>query len=65
MGKIELVALLCLPSWCRVIGIVLWFFLVGLGDGQRCVVVVFPDYTHLLSLINRNYFIKVFLILNK
>ena len=38
MGKKELVALLCLSSWCLVI--VMWLFLTMMN-------VVFPDHTHL------------------
>ena len=48
MGKRELVALLNLSSWCFVM--VGWlFFAVPLGC-LLFVIVVFPDYTHLLSL---------------
>ena len=28
--------------------IILWFFLTSLWDGLKCVIVVFPDHTHLL-----------------
>ena len=48
MGKEELVALLCLSSWCLVI--VVWVFL---GVPRVClqfVIVVFPNQTHLLFL---------------
>ena len=49
MGKREPVALLCLSSWCLVIVVVvLWLFLTVLWDGLQCVIVVFPDHTHLL-----------------
>ena len=48
MGKIELVALLDLSSWC--LSMVEWLFL---GVPLGCllfVIVVFPDHTHLLFL---------------
>ena len=47
IGKRELVALLCLSSWCFVIVIVLWLFLTVPWVGLQCVIVVFPDHTHL------------------
>ena len=40
MGKRELVALLCLSSWCLVI--VAWLFLTMAGGGLQFVIVVFP-----------------------
>ena len=46
MGKRELVALLCLSSWCLVI--VVWLFLTMPQDCLQFVIVVFPDHTHLL-----------------
>ena len=47
MGKRELVALLGLSSWCLVI--VVWLFRALPWVCLRFVVVVFPNYTHLLS----------------
>ena len=49
MGKRELLALFCLSSWCFVI--VVWLFLTVQQVGLQFVIVVFPDYTHLLFLI--------------
>ena len=49
MGKRDLVALLCLSSWCLVI--VVWLFLTMPLVCLQCV--VFPDYTHLLFLPTR------------
>ena len=46
MGKIELVALLSLSSWCLVI--VVWLFLAVPWVCLQFVIVVFPDPTHLL-----------------
>ena len=46
MGKRELVALLCLSSWCLVI--VVWLFLTMPRVCLQFVIVVFPDHTHLL-----------------
>ena len=48
MGKRELVALLCLSSWCLVM--VEWLFLAVPGGLLSFVSVVFPDHTHLLFL---------------
>ena len=48
MGKGELVAFLCLSSWCLVIVIAMWLFLRVSWVGLQCVIVVFPDHTHLL-----------------
>ena len=49
MGKTELVALLCLPSWWLVI--VVWLFLMV---PRVCLqFVVFPDETHLLFLLKK------------
>ena len=42
----ELVALLCLPSWCLVI--VVWLFLTMPRVCLQLLLVVFPDHTHLL-----------------
>ena len=46
MGKKELVALLCLSSWCLLI--VLWLFLTMPRVCLQFDIVVFPDHTHLL-----------------
>ena len=46
MGKRELVALLYFSSLCRVI--VMWIFLMVSWVCPWYVIVVFPDYTHLL-----------------
>ena len=40
--------LLILPYRCIVIINVLWLFLTVLWVGLQCVIVVFPDHTHLL-----------------
>ena len=48
MGKSELIALLCLPSWCLMI--VVWLFLTMPWVCLQFVIVVFPDHTHLLFL---------------
>ena len=48
MGKRELVALLCLFSLCLVIVVVQWLFLTVPWVGLQCVILVFPDHTHLL-----------------
>ena len=44
MGRRELVALLCLSSWCLVI--VVWLFLTIPWVCLQFVIVVFPDHTH-------------------
>ena len=44
MGKRELVAFLCLPSWCLVI--VVWLFLAVSRVCLQFVIVVFPDHSH-------------------
>ena len=49
-GKRELVALLNLSSWCLVM--VEWLFLAVPWGYLRFVIVVFPDHTHLLFLLN-------------
>ena len=49
MGKTELIALLNLSSWCLVM--VERFFLAVLRGSLQFVIVVFPDHTHLLFLI--------------
>ena len=48
IGKKELFALLCLSSWCPVI--VVWLFLKMLRVCLQFLIVVFPNYTHLLYL---------------
>ena len=50
MGKGELVALLSLSSWCLVI--VVWLFCAMPWVCLQFVIVVFPDHTHLLLVIN-------------
>ena len=52
MGKRELVALLNLSSWCLVM--VERLFLAVPRGCLRFVIVVFPDHTHLLFLLNNN-----------
>ena len=46
IGFAKLVALLSLSSWCLVV--VVWLFLAVPWVGLQCVIVVFPDHTHLL-----------------
>ena len=46
--KRELFALLLLSYGCLVTENNLWLFLMVLWLGLRCVIVVFPDHTHLL-----------------
>ena len=46
--KREMVALLLLFFWCLVAVNVLWSFLTVSWVGLQCVIVVFPDHTHLL-----------------
>ena len=53
MGKRELVALLCLSSWCLVI--VVRLFLAMPRVSLQFVFVVSPDHTHLLFLIVYTY----------
>ena len=48
IGKRELVALLCLSSWCLVI--VVWHFSTMPQVCLQFVIVVFPDHTNLLFL---------------
>ena len=50
MGKRELVALLCLPSWCLVI--VVWLLLAMPRVCLQFVIVVFPDNANLLFLMS-------------
>ena len=73
MGTRELVALLCLSSWCLMI--VVWLFLAMSWGSLHFVIVVFPDHTHLLFCTNlmlgqspftqmiryTNYFICIFM----
>ena len=54
MGKRELVALLNLSSWCLVM--VEQLFLAVPWGCLRFVIVVFPDHTHLLFLIDNHSF---------
>ena len=49
MGKSELVALLCLTSWC--LGIVVWLFLTIPRICLLFVIMIFPDHTHLLFIL--------------
>ena len=49
MGKRELVALLCLTSWCLVI--VVWLFLTIPWICLQFVIMIFPDHTHLLFIL--------------
>ena len=49
MGKRELVALLNLSSWCLVM--IKWLFLAVPWGCLRFVIVVFPDHTHLLFMV--------------
>ena len=44
MGKRELVALVCLSSWCVVI--VVWLFLMMTQVCLQFVIVALPDHTH-------------------
>ena len=46
--NIKLVALLLLSYRCSVTTNVLWLFLMVPWVGLQCVIVVFPDHTHLL-----------------
>ena len=50
--KRKLVALLLLSCGCIVTINVLWLFLTVPLVGLQCVIVVFPDYTHLLIEVN-------------
>ena len=52
VGKRELVVLLNLSSWCLVMA--QWLFLAVAWGFVRFVIVVFPDNTHLLFLVNFN-----------
>ena len=48
----ELVILLCLSFWCLGIVVFLLVFLMMLWVGLQCVIVVFPDHTHLFFLVD-------------
>ena len=48
MGKKDLLALLRLTFKCRVAVSVLWLFLAVPWVSLQCVIVFFPDHTHLL-----------------
>ena len=50
MGRLKLVSLLCLSSWCLVI--VVWIFLTMPRVYVQFASEIFPDHTHLLFLIN-------------
>ena len=52
MGKRELVALLLLSFGCIVTVNVLWLFPMVQRLGLQCVIVAFPNHTHLLFGIN-------------
>ena len=52
MGKRELIALLCLPSWCLVI--IVWLFLTIPQIGLQFVIVVFPDHTHFNTILEKS-----------
>ena len=51
VGKRELVSVRCLSSWCLVT--VVWLFLTMPWVCQQFVIVLFPDHTHLLFLVQR------------
>ena len=60
MGKRELVALLCLSSWCLVI--VVWLFLTMPQVCLQFVIVVFrlfPDFSYSLAIFNTISFNKI------
>ena len=59
MGKRELVALLCLTSWCLVI--VVWLFLTIPRICLQFVIMIFPDHTHLLFILEEVFeFVSLF-----
>ena len=62
MGKRELVALLNLSSWCLVM--VERLFLAVPRGCLRFVIVVFPDHTHFLFLMNLKSFVTVDSLMN-
>ena len=47
IGKRKLVVLPCLSSLCLTAVIILWLFLRVPWVGLQCVIVVFPEHTHL------------------
>ena len=51
MGKSEMIALLCLSTWCLVI--VVWLFLAMPRVCLQFVIVVFPDHTNFLSFLSQ------------
>ena len=53
MEKRELVALLCLSSWCLVT--VVWLFLTMPRVCLQFVILIFPDHIHLLSFKYQRY----------
>ena len=55
IGKRELIALLCLSSWYFVI--VVWLVLTMQRVCLQCVIVVFPDHTHVLFLVETMPFV--------
>ena len=57
MGKRELVALLNLSPWCLVM--VEWLFLAVPWGCLQFVIVVFPDHTHLLFLLQKTQYAGV------
>ena len=59
MEKRELIALLNLSSWCLVM--VEQLFLAVLRGCLQFVIVVFPDHTHLLSLVRNNCYNLIYL----
>ena len=52
MGKSYMVALPCLSSWCPFSVIALWLFLMVPCVGPHGEIVVFPDHTYLLFILN-------------
>ena len=50
--KRDMAALLLLPCGCLIAVYVLWLFLAVLLFGLQCVIVVFPDHTHLMFYID-------------
>ena len=57
MGKRYSVALPCLSPCCLVSAIGMWLFLMVPWFGLHGVIVVFPDHTHLLFILNDQYVI--------
>ena len=57
IGNIELVALLCLSSWCPVIGA--WLFLTMPRACLQFLIVVFTEHTHLLFLARQCPFVEL------